>query len=128
AKMKTLLDPTDKEQILRRVEAVQPTTERRWGKMSAHNMICHLSDGFRLYMGERPAKPAPVPAPRLLLKWVALWAPLPSPTGFKTMPKLDQNIGGTQPAEFSRDLRELRHLIERFTQSPGRFSTAPHPH
>ena len=126
--MKTLLNPVDKEEILRRLDKIQPTSLRRWGSMSAHNMICHLSDGFRLYMGERPAKPAPVPAPRLLLKWVALWAPVPWPHSFKTTPELDQQAGGTPPVEFASDKDELLSLIDRFTQPPGRVSSAPHPY
>ena len=126
--MKSLRNASDKAEILRRLESVQPSSQRRWGRMSAHNMICHLSDGFRLYMGDRPAKPAPVPAPRLLLKWVALWAPIPWPHGFQTFPELDQQAGGTPPGDFARDMQELRNLIERFTQPPGKFSSAPHPH
>jgi hypothetical protein len=126
--MKTLRNPSDKAEILNRLQSIQPTSERRWGSMSVHSMICHLSDGFRLYMGDRPAKPVPVPAPRLLLKWVALWAPFPWPHGFKTMPELDQQAGGTRPAGFASDMQELRNLIERFTQPPGRFSSEPHPH
>jgi hypothetical protein len=126
--MKTLLHPADKQEILRRLDRIKPTSQRRWGSMSAHNMICHLSDGFRLYMGEWPAKSAPVPAPRLLLKWIALWAPIPWPHGFKTAPELDQQGGGTPPAEFSADLKELRALIERFTRHPADFVPKPHPH
>jgi hypothetical protein len=126
--MKTLRNPPDKAEILRRLESIQPASQRRWGSMSAHNMICHLSDGFRLYMGDRPAKPAPVPAPRLFLKWVALWAPIRWPHGFKTMPEIDQQGGGTRPIEFASDMRELRNLIEGFTQPPVRFCVEGHPH
>jgi Protein of unknown function (DUF1569) len=125
--MKSLRNPVDKEEILRRLDIIQPTSQRRWGSMSAHNMICHLSDGFRLYMGERPAKPVPTPAPRVLLKWAALWAPIPWPHGFKTAPELDQQGGGTPPAEFSVDKKELRGLIERFTHQPADFAWKPHP-
>ncbi len=126
--MKTLLNPADKQEILRRLDTVQPTSQRRWGSMSVHNMICHLSDGFRLYMGERPAKPAPVHLPRLLVKWVALWAPLQWPHGFKTAPELDQQGGGTPPAEFTADMSDLQALIERFTRQPADYSPKPHPH
>ena len=126
--MKSIRNPADKAEILHRLESIQPTSQRLWGRMSAHIMICHLSDGFRLYMGDRPAKPVPVRAPRLLLKWVALWAPIPWPHGFQTMPELDQQAGGTPPAEFARDMEELGNLIERFTQPPRRFSSEPHPH
>jgi hypothetical protein len=126
--MKTLLNPADKEEIIHRLNAVQPTSQRRWGSMSAHNMICHLSDGFRLYMGERPAKPAPTPLPRMLTKWLALWSPFPWPHGFKTAPELDQQGGGTRPVEFATDMQELRGLVERFTQQPRDFVWKPHPH
>lgn len=126
--MKTLRNRSNKEEILQRLETIQPSSQRLWGSMSAHNMICHLADGFRLYMGEKPAKPAPVPVPRLLLKWVALWAPSPWPHGFKTMPEIDQNVGGTRPAEFANDMQELHNLIDRFTQPPGRFCAEGHPH
>ena len=44
------------------------------------------------------------------------------------MPEIDQQIGGTPPAEFARDMAELRNLIDRFAQPPGRFSAQPHPH
>ena len=49
--MKSLRNPADREEILRRLEFIQPTSQRRWGRMSAHNMIYHLSDGSRLYDG-----------------------------------------------------------------------------
>ncbi len=51
--MKTLGSADDKEEILRRMENVRPDSRRLWGKMSAHQMICHLSDGFRMYLGEK---------------------------------------------------------------------------
>jgi hypothetical protein len=126
--VKSLRNAADKEEILRRLESIQTTSQRCWGRMSAHQMICHLNDGFRLYMGERPAAPVPMRLPRVLLKWTALWAPIPWPRGFKTMPEIDQQASGTPPVEFSSDIAELRNLISRFTEPPGRFSTQPHPH
>jgi len=125
--MKTLSNAADKAEILSRLGRIQPNSQRRWGRMSAHGMICHLSDGFRLYMGDLPAKPAAVPMPRVLLTLVALWAPLPWPHGFRTMPEIDQEAAGTKPTEFSADVAELRRLIEAFTARPGRFSST-HPH
>jgi hypothetical protein len=96
--------------------------------MPVQNMVCHLSDGFRLYIGERPAQPAPVPFPRPLLKWIALWAPVPWPHGFQTFPELDQETGGSRPAEFNNDTLELRRLIDSFVGPPARCSALPHPH
>jgi hypothetical protein len=58
-------------------------TPRRWEKMSARQMVCHLADGFRLYMSLKTARPVAVPYPRIFLKWAALWAPIPWPKGYK---------------------------------------------
>ena len=126
--MKTLLSPNDKEEVLTRLQLIRPTSERRWGKMSAHQMVCHLTDGFRLYMSLKTARPVAVPYPRILLKWTALWSPIPWPKGFKTAPELDQQAGGTPPAVFDTDMRELQNLVDRFTRQPRDFQWQPHPH
>jgi hypothetical protein len=126
--MKTLANPRDKDEILRRIQSVRQYSPRKWGKMSAHQMICHLSDGFRLYMGEVQARPAKTPLPAALMKTVALWAPLKWPTGFKTAPEIDQEIDGTPPAIFEGDIADLQDLIARFTRKPYDFVWPLHPH
>jgi len=80
-----------------------------------------------MYMGLKPARPVRLPYPKSVLKWVALWAPLPWPRGFKTVPELDQRAGGTPPEEFDKDMRELQNLVNRFTQQPRDFQWQPHP-
>jgi hypothetical protein len=52
--MKTLADPKCRQGIETRLAGLRPDTPRRWGKMSAPQMVCHLADGFRMYMGLRP--------------------------------------------------------------------------
>jgi hypothetical protein len=80
-------------------------------------------------LGLKPVPPLHVPYPRILLKWVALWAPIPWPKGFKTAPELDQQIGGTPPAAFDHDMGELRNLVDRVTRRPRDFQWQPHhPH
>jgi hypothetical protein len=127
--MKNLRNVKDREEIARRMGNVRADSQRLWGKMSAHQMICHLSDGFRLYMGERKAEAVGGIYPSRVLRWFALWAPMHWPKGFQTMKELDQQGGGgTSPVEFARDLRELRSLLERFTKQPRDFSWGVHPH
>lgn len=126
--MKNLGTPQDKQEILHRLQTIEPTSPRLWGRMSAHQMVCHLSDGFRMYMNLKPVPPAAVAVPRGLMKFVALWVPIPWPHGFKAAPELDQEVGGTPPARFEADLCELRELMERFTQQPRKFQWQPHPH
>jgi hypothetical protein len=127
--MKSLRNAKDKEEIARRLETVRADSKRLWGKMSAHQMICHLSDGFRLYMGEKKVAPAGGIYPSKVLRWIALWAPMQWPHGFKTMPEIDQQAGGgTSPVEFARDHRDLQSLLERFVKQPRDFTWQAHPH
>jgi hypothetical protein len=126
--MKSLANPKDKEEILRRLGLIQPSTPRKWGKMSAHQMICHLRDGCKMYIGERKVKPARRGSvPPVLLRWFAIWAPVPWPRGFPTVPELDQQGGGTPPVQFETDMRELRELINRLARKPRDFEWQPHP-
>ena len=125
--MKLLNDPNCKQEILERLQRVRPDSPRRWGKMNAAQMICHLSDSFLGVMGEKPAEIAPGYPVRKLVKFVALYVPLPWPKGVPTRPEFDQEIGGTPPADFAGDLRQLQMLIERYTERPRKFQFPPHP-
>ena len=51
--MSTLADPNAREALLVRLRALRPDSPRQWGKMNPHQMVCHLTDGFRMAAGER---------------------------------------------------------------------------
>ena len=125
--MKNLIREGDKAAILQRLQGVRHDSQRRWGKMSAHQMICHLSDSFKAAMGLKPVSPAGTILHRTLIKWVALQVPLRWPEGYKTRPEMDQEIGGTKPVEFARDLLELEQLVARFTERERDFEWQAHP-
>lgn len=122
--MRTLSNPRDRNEILERLSELQADSKPLWGIMSAHQMICHLSDSFRASLGEKYTSPSATLFKRTLLKWFALWVPLPWPHGIRTRPEMDQQQGGTQPVQFASDLEELRNLHERFCGWDGEF--APH--
>src|SRR5262245_29855667 len=125
--MKSFLSQRDKTEILERLSKVQPESQRRWGRMTSHQMICHLSDSFKFTLGEKKNSSDSNFLTRTVGKWVALYAPLPWPHGVKTMPEMDQEIGGTPPDEFDRDWRGLVTLIERFTTPEKDIEQLPHP-
>ncbi len=124
SEMKTLFNLPDRKEVLDRLSCVRPESERRWGSMSAHQMICHLSDSFRAALGEKRISQSTTLFKRTIYKWVALWLPFHWPHGIKTRPEMDQHQGGTQPAEFASDLEKLRILFNRFCTSEVEF--APH--
>jgi hypothetical protein len=125
--MKTLARPQDKAAVLERLKALRPESERQWGRMSAHQMVCHLSDSFRMLSGEKPVSPVSGLAQRTIVKWVALYLPLPWPVGIPTRPEVDQEFGGTRPIDFAADVAELEALLEFVTTRTGVCAGRSHP-
>jgi hypothetical protein len=96
--------------------------------MSVHQMVCHVSDGYRLLTGDVTSAPAPTPLPRPVMKWIALYTPVRWPTDIATTPELDQYIGGTVPADFAADVAALERLLTTIAaERGGRLSGIVHP-
>jgi Protein of unknown function (DUF1569) len=125
--MKTLARQGVKAEILARLRALRPDSARRWGRMSAHQMVCHLADSFRFAVGLRPARATPGLVGRTVLKWVALYVPRAWPAGIRTTPEVDAERGGTRPAEFASDLADLEALLQLVTAVTGGLEGRVHP-
>ena len=123
-RMKTLSDVRVRKELVERLVRLRPDAQPSWGRMSAHQMVCHLSDSMRAALGEKYISRSTSLFKRVILKRLALWAPIPWPHGFKTRPEMDQQQGGTPPVEFASDLEEFRTLLGRFCMLEGEF--APH--
>lgn len=123
---KTLDQPECVNEVLGRVASITAQSQRQWGKMSAHQMLCHLCDSFCGVIGERAISPAKLPIPRPVLKWLILWAPFKWAHNVKTRPEVEQGIGGTPPDEFERDRSALLAAMERFRSTPD-SNRGPHP-
>jgi len=51
--MKTLGNEVDRNLVLDRLARLAPESSRQWGKMTPHQMVCHLNDSFKSVIGER---------------------------------------------------------------------------
>ncbi len=125
--MKSLFNSNDKQEVIERLRRVRPDSQRQWGKMTAHQMVCHLHDSFKIGTGEKVASSKSNLVSRTFVKWFALQVPMTWPKGFQTRPEVDQLLGGTPPAEFERDVKELEAMVERFSSPQRDFSWQPHP-
>jgi hypothetical protein len=126
--MKTLAHDADKAEVARRLRTVCPDSVARWGRMSAHQMVCHLADALRLGTGEIPARSTVNLLKQTLVKWIAFYAPVPWPAGIPTSMEIDQLAGcGTKPVEFVIDVAQVEALLDRVTVSSARLNGAPHP-
>ena len=113
--MRTLASPTDLADILRRLRTVRPEAAAKWGRMSAHQMVCHLADSMRVALNQRATSTATGPLQRTLVKWIALYLPVPWPAGIQTRPETDQEAGGTRPVNFGSDIENLESLLRSMT-------------
>jgi hypothetical protein len=124
--LKSLSDTACLQEILDRLIAVRADSPRQWGRMNAHQMICHLNDSLLVAMGRKHASIAekqygPV------MKWLALNMPMKWPHGVPTRPEIDQEKFGTAATEMVADVRTLLALTEEFARKPRSFSFARHP-
>ena len=109
-----------------RLTGLQPDTKARWGRMSAHQAVCHLADALRMVLGERSTVIKGNLLLRTVVRFSALTMPMPWPKGTDTAPELDQERGGTAPTDFSADKDDLATLVDRFVGHSGR-NMATHP-
>lgn len=125
--MKTLDSDGAINELLSRLQTLNPETTGLWGKMSAHQMVCHLTDSFGLAMSVKVASENVTFLNRTLVRWVALHTSLPWPQGVATRPEMDQLDGGTRPNEFGLDMAVLAAAIPEFARKPRTYSFARHP-
>jgi hypothetical protein len=125
--MKTLADADAKAEIASRMARLRPDSARRWGRMTPHEAVCHLSDSFRCVIGRKQVSMRTTLLWRTVGKWGALYLPVRWPPGIRTRPEIDQRKGGTRPVEFAADVAALAALVELITAESPSFEWQSHP-
>lgn len=120
---RSILDASRRQVLVGRFRRLRPDTPARWGRMTAPQMVTHLSDQIRHTLGDTHAAQRPGPLRWPLIKQAALyWVPWPKgriqgpPEAFVTRPT-------TWPA----DLAGLEALIERFVAQDDCPDWPEHP-
>ena len=121
---RTVHSPKNLDALIARVDSLRPDSERRWGRMTPHQAVCHLSDSMRATLGEWTKPPHRLPPARNVVRFVAFNLPFRWPHGVRTARELDQTKDGTKPVEFERDRAELVTLLRRIASSG---ELPPHP-
>jgi len=114
--MKSVFQPAVHRELQDRVQRLKPQHTPQWGKMSAAQMVAHLTDSLKMASGELECAPKKVPIRFSPLKELVLYV-LPIPKGVPTAPELIARKPGDWSAEIA-DLREqLNGLVERGTEA-----------
>jgi len=121
--MKNLFQPEAVDEVISRVDRLQPTAERQWGKMDAAQMLAHCSAALDLASGR-------LVRPRIFIG--RLIGPLFRPIYSNEKPfsknnPTDPKLVISDPRDFSREREQLKVRIRQFHQG-GEAQCTKHPH
>lgn len=124
--MKTLGNRRDQEEILTRIAQLLRADKGKWGRMAAHEMLCHLTDAYCVALGEKTVRSATGLLQQTVGKWIALRAPVKWMKGYPTRPEIEQGKGGSVAREFEADKNNLLVIVRRFCEDLPQ-PCLPHP-
>lgn len=109
--MATLFVKRDRDDLIRRLHSLTPEHQRRWGRMTAQQMLCHVSDQLRVALGDLPTKRHGSYVTGQLARWYAIHTPFPWPRGrVRTSPEMLT----AKPAAWDADVSACAELVARF--------------
>jgi hypothetical protein len=121
--MKSIYQPATLSEINNRLNSLQPTNARLWGKMDAPQMMAHCSEPIQVAMGE--SFPPRIFLGRILGPLMKKKFVSEAPFG-KNYPT-DKNFIMNTPKDFEKEKARLAGLINQFAKNgPEKCSTHPH--
>ena len=121
--MKTVTDPAVLAQLVERLNALRADSPRRWGTLTAGEMLCHLADATASVLNQPASEAGPW---RVFIKWIALNVPLPWPRGLPTPRDVDPRADGTKPGDFEADRQRAIEGLRTFAAAPASALTSSH--
>lgn len=116
--MHSLAHPGDKTELMRRLARIRPDSPARWGRMTAPQMVHHLTDSARMALAELQVRPVVAGIRGVLIKRLALYVPLRWPAGrIQTVPEFDHLINPVVCGDFADEVADLTQLTERMAAS-----------
>ena len=121
--MKNLFQPEAVDEVISRIDKLQPASPRQWGKMDVAQMMAHCSATLDMASGR-------LNRPRALLG--RLLGPLVRPvfTNEKPFSKnspTDKKLVIADPRDFAREQEQLKLRLRQFHQG-GEAQCTQHPH
>ncbi len=123
--MPSMFHAPNRAAIAARIDRLVVDAPRRWGKMTAPQMVWHLDAQLRSLLGELEVAPRGNAITRsALMKWFIIDSPLPWPRGkAPTAPELARHA----PGEWSQDVAKLKQDLERWASRGLAGGACVHP-
>ncbi|MDZ4859332.1 MAG: DUF1569 domain-containing protein [Candidatus Hydrogenedentes bacterium] len=120
--MPSMFDLHTREDLVRRIRALAPDSSRKWGRMTAPEMVAHLTDQMRHTLGDATAAPIRDFRRWPPIKYLAIYV-VPWPKGRLIGPP---EAFVTKPSDWDNDVNTLVGLVERFAARDSNGSWAQH--
>ena len=121
--MPSIANIAQRAKMIDRVQALSPDCTRRWGSMTAPEMLAHCADAMRMGLGDLPCTTKDVPLLRLgITKWL-MFNVLPFPKSTPTAPELRSRA----PLPWEEERASLIALINRAGTAPADAPLVEHP-
>jgi hypothetical protein len=121
--MKNLYEQDSVQEIVARIDALQPTAERLWGKMDVSQMLAHCSAAMDMASGK-------INPPRMLIGRLIGSFVKPIYTNEKPFSKsspTEKKLVIADQREFQRERERLKVCVQEFHQG-GESKCTRHPH
>ncbi len=126
--MKNFFNLVDREELIKRIEALSPEANARWGKMNVNQMLCHLYDSAKVAMGE--IRPKHIGNFITRMKWVKRYV-----LGKNSFPKekvetakeVNPMREGTKPVDFEEDKKKLLEIMQIYCEKADSIPSPEHP-
>jgi hypothetical protein len=120
--VKSLWQQPARQEILGRLDQLAPDRVPSWGRMTAPQMVAHVTDALRMAFGDLPTESKRLPLRYPPLKQLIIyWLPFPrsTPTAAELIAR--------RPGEWGAEVRHCRALVERFASEPRERPWPEHP-
>jgi hypothetical protein len=108
--MASAFEPETSTELLDRIDQLRPDSARQWGRMSAPQMVCHLTDSLSVAMGEIPTTFRPSVLSSRFMRWL-IFSVLPIP---RAKARTGPEFQTTKPGDWTQDVICLREKFGQF--------------
>ncbi len=118
---RSIYEPGVKESLFKRIDAITADTKGKWGKLTATQMIRHLSEANRMAFGEIPMPDRSNLLTRTLFKWMFLSNIKPpgrEKGKIQTFPEVDVVQSGMAVEDIEAEKRRYKDTVERIINAP----------
>jgi hypothetical protein len=118
----SIFDPSIKKLVFNRIDQVTPDQKGKWGKLTATQMIRHLTEANRMALGEISMPDRSDLLTRTVFKWMFLnniKPPGREKGNIKTFPEVDVVEGRIMVEDMETEKKKYKEIIERIINAPS---------